>query len=58
MLCIESERDTNSREGETLGEGGGGVDFLYLFYPFLTVQNAPSKTMLEYRCKKEMLIPR
>ena len=30
-------------------------DFLYLF---LTVPNAPSKTMLEYRCKKEMLIPR
>ena len=29
-------------------------DFLYLFYPSLTV---PSKTMLEYRCKKEMLIP-
>ena len=27
-------------------------DFLYLFHPFLTVQNAPSKTMLEYRCKK------
>ena len=27
-------------------------DFLYLFYPFLTVPNAPSKTMLEYRCKK------
>ena len=24
--------------------------FLYLFYPFLTVLNAPSKTMLEYRC--------
>ena len=34
------------------------MDFLYLFYPFLTVLNAPSKTMLEYRCKKEMLIPR
>ena len=33
-------------------------DFLYLFHPFLTVPNAPSKTMLEYRCKKEMLIPR
>ena len=33
-------------------------DFLYLLYPFLTVPNAPSKTMLEYRCKKEMLIPR
>ena len=33
-------------------------DFLYLFYPFLTVPNAPSKTMLEYRCKREMLIPR
>ena len=32
--------------------------FLYLFHPFLTVPNAPSKTMLEYRCKKEMLIPR
>ena len=31
--------------------------FLYLFYPFLTVLNAPSKTMLEYRCIKEMLIP-
>ena len=31
--------------------------FLYL-YPFLTVPNAPAKTMLEYRCKKEMLIPR
>ena len=31
-------------------------DFLYLFYPFLTVLNAPSKTMLDYRCKKEMLI--
>ena len=30
-----------------------------IFYtPFLTVPNAPSKTMLEYRCKKEMLIPR
>ena len=28
--------------------------FLYLFHPFLTVPNAPSKTMLEYRCKKEM----
>ena len=27
-------------------------DFLYLLYPFLTVPNAPSKTMLEYRCKK------
>ena len=26
--------------------------FLYLLYPFLTVPNAPSKTMLEYRCKK------
>ena len=25
MLYRESERDTNSREGETLGEGGGGV---------------------------------
>ena len=34
------------------------IDFLYLLYPFLTVPNAPSKTMLEYRCKKEMLIPR
>ena len=33
-------------------------DFLYLFHPFLTVPNAPSKTMLEYMCKKEMLIPR
>ena len=33
-------------------------NFLYLFYPFLTVPNAPSKTMLEYRCEKEMLIPR
>ena len=32
--------------------------FLYLFYPFLTVPNAPSKTMLDYRCKREMLIPR
>ena len=32
-------------------------DFLYLFHPFLTVLKAPSKTMLEYRCKKEMLIP-
>ena len=30
----------------------------HLFYPFLTVPNAPSKTMLEYRCKKGMLIPR
>ena len=33
-------------------------DNLYLFYPFLTLPNAPSKSMLEYRCKKEMLIPR
>ena len=24
---------------------------------YTTVPNAPSKTMLEYRCKKEMLIP-
>ena len=30
-------------------------DFLYLFHPFLTVPNAPSKTM---GAKKEMLIPR
>ena len=29
-----------------------------IFYTFLTVPNAPSKTMLEYRCKKEMLISR
>ena len=27
------------------------------FTHFLTVPNAPSKTMLEYRCKKEMLMP-
>ena len=31
--------------------------FYTCFTHFLTVPNAPSKTMLEYRCKKEMLIP-
>ena len=30
--------------------------FYTCFTHFLTVPNAPSKTMLEYRCKKEMLI--
>ena len=29
----------------------------YTCFHFLTVPNAPSKTMLEYRCKKDMLIP-
>ena len=31
--------------------------FYTCFTHFLTVPNAPSKTMLEYRCKKDMLIP-
>ena len=33
------------------------MSFYTCFTHFLTVPNAPSKTMLEYRCKKEMLIP-
>ena len=33
------------------------IFYTCFIYPFLTVLNAPSKTMLEYRCKKEMLIP-